>query len=632
LKKTSKAKTKGGAFSPRSGVTADVSKDNRTDSTQLDDIVEGGIEWSARRFLDSASDWLDIIRSDAPLDEIRLAILRKVDVFQLKADDAGGQIHAMDLVIVRDCARALRGMLRARSERLTGFSVLQALVDVAHGRDRPDLGRAFWADICHLFMGVEGRARMHIGDPLSFSQELTGRDAAIARSRELDWLGTSMDVMVTRFEDGLSRRAIARRQQQRARVLEATGATERDWSRWQWQLRNIALDADTLGRYANLTADESDRIRRANDMGMPFGVTPYYASLFDDEPSGRDRAVRAQVLPPSNYLDAMDDPGEGCGIADFMRESDTSPIDLVTRRYASIVILKPYNACPQICVYCQRNWEIKGPMSRGAAASKDAMDDAIRWLWDHPGIHEVLITGGDPMVLPDARLREILDRVSAIPHVERIRIGTRTPVTMPMRFTPKVCELLGSYRVPGRREVCVMTHVEHPYEVTPELVQAVDRLRRQGISVYNQLVYTFYVSRRFEAVALRRVLRRCGIDPYYSFLPKGKGETANYRVPIARLVQEQKEEARLLPGLARTDEPVYNVPGLGKNPLNSWQHRDLVGIMPDGSRAYEFHPWEKKIAAQKTFVGEDVPILEYLHRLAEIGEDIEDYRGIWFYF
>ena len=236
------------------------------------------------------------------------------------------------------------------------------------------------------------------------------------------------------------------------------------------------------------------------------------------------------------------------------------------------------------------------------------------------------------MVLSDARLRSLLDRVAAFPHVSRIRIGTRMPVTVPMRFTERTARLLGSYRIPGRREVCVITHVEHPYELTPEVVQAVDRVRRQGISVYNQLVYTFFVSRRFEAVALRRVLRRCGIDPYYTFNTKGKEETAAYRVPIARLVQEQKEEARLLSGLSRTDEAVFNVPGLGKNHLNAWQHRDIVSILPDGARAYEFHPWEKKIAPQRTYITPDVPILDYLDRLAAIGEDVEDYQGIWYYF
>jgi lysine 2,3-aminomutase len=192
--------------------------------------------------------------------------------------------------------------------------------------------------------------------------------------------------------------------------------------------------------------------------------------------------------------------------------------------------------------------------------------------------------------------------------------------------------MLGSFRQLGRRDVAVVTHIEHPYEVTRDTALAVDRLRRQGIGVYNQQVYTFHVSRRFESVMLRMMLRPIGVDPYYTFVPKGKEETNRYRVPIARLMQEQKEEARLLPGTRRTDEVVYNVPGLGKSYLRAVQHRDLITVRPDGSRVYRFHPWEKNLTPCSTHVAVDVPILDYLKRLAGIGEDPSDYDSIWFYF
>ncbi len=316
---------------------------------------------------------------------------------------------------------------------------------------------------------------------------------------------------------------------------------------------------------------------------------------------------------------------------DFMLESDTSPIGLVTRRYPGIVILKPYNTCPQICVYCQRNWEIEQAMEPGALAPEAEIEGAINWIREHPAVSEVLVTGGDPLAMSTKKIGQILRRVAAIPHVDLIRIGSRTPVTMSMRISEDLVALLAGLREPGRREILLVTHVEHPCEVTPEMVAAVDRLRRAGIAVYNQLVYTFFVSRRFEAAALRRLLRRCGIDPYYTFIPKGKDETSAYRVPIARLLQEQKEEARLLPGTRRTDEAVLNVPGLGKNYLRARQHRDILSILPDGSRVYEFHPWEKNVVAQRTYVSVDVPVLDYLQRLALIGEDPADYASIWYY-
>jgi lysine 2,3-aminomutase len=317
---------------------------------------------------------------------------------------------------------------------------------------------------------------------------------------------------------------------------------------------------------------------------------------------------------------------------DFMREADTSPVDCITRRYPRVVILKPFNTCPQICVYCQRNWEIKPAMAPNAMARKDALDRALQWIRTHPAIKEVLVTGGDPLALGDSVLMRILQAVAAIDHVECIRIGTRIPVTLPMRITDDLARFLGSLRQPGRREVCVMTHVEHVAEVTPEFVAAVNRLKTNGVSVYNQLVYTFYVSRKFEAAALRTLLRKCGVDPYYTFVMKGKKETDAFRVPMARILQEQQEEARLLPGLHRTDAPVFNVPGLGKNYVRALQNRDLVAIKEDGARVYEFHPWEKNIVERESYVGEDIPILEYLAKLQALGENLQDYASIWYYY
>jgi len=201
-----------------------------------------------------------------------------------------------------------------------------------------------------------------------------------------------------------------------------------------------------------------------------------------------------------------------------------------------------------------------------------------------------------------------------------------------MRITERLAAMLGSFRELGRRDLAIVTHVEHPYEITLDMARAADRLRRAGLSVYNQQVFTFYVSRRFESAKLRMLLRRVGIEPYYTFVPKGKEETASYRVPIARILQEQKEEARLLPGLRRTDSPVYNIPGLGKNYLRAAQHRDLLTVLPSGSRVYGFHPWEKNIVNCRMHTAVDVPILDYLGRLADIGEHAEDYESIWYYF
>jgi len=315
-----------------------------------------------------------------------------------------------------------------------------------------------------------------------------------------------------------------------------------------------------------------------------------------------------------------------------MGEHDTSPIDHVTRRYPCIAILKPFNTCAQICVYCQRNWEIDEVLDPKAAASKKSLKEALDWFDNHRSIGDVLITGGDPGIMKDEPLRRILEELAGKDHVYRIRIGTRTPVVLPMRWTDNLVKIISEFHEPGRREVAIVTHFEHSYEITPEAMQAVQKIRKTGIGVYNQEVFTVENSRRFESAKLRRDLRLIGVDPYYTFNMKGKEETRRYMVPIARILQERKEEARLLPGLDRTDEPVFNVPKLGKNHLRAWQDHRLVMILQDGSRVYELHPWEKNIKPVPPYNYIDVPIYDYLEELAARGENIRDYRTIWFYY
>ncbi len=537
------------------------------------------------------------------------------------------------IVRVRDCSHALKNLIKQRSDNLANFSVVQALHDLARGFPRPDLQKGFYAEMYHLFMGISGKGPGFAPGDFYIAKGLKGREAALARSDELDILWEHVEEQMSRFKHGLDDEVISYRWERLKRVLSQLGGNISDWNDWRWHLRRVIKKPTRLFDLIPLSDSEKEALKLVEKARLPFGITPYYLSLMNDNGDEHDRTVRAQVIPPKSYVEYVvaNKHNKDCSF-DFMLERDTSPIDLVTRRYPAIVILKPYNACPQICVYCQRNWEIDEVMARGALASKKKIKRAIDWIRNHPAIHEVLITGGDPLGLSDKKLFWIMQEVADIPTIERIRLGTRTLVTIPMRITDELAKFLGSLRKPLRLEISVVTHVEHPYEITPEMFEAVERLRSHKINVYNQNVYTFFVSRRFEAAFLRRLLKQVGIEPYYTFCTKGKGETADYRVPIARLLQEQKEEARLLPGLTRTDEAVYNVPALGKNHLRALQHRDVISVLPDGSRVYEFHPWEKNIRRQKSYVGVDVPILDYLIRLENMGEDVTHYETIWYYY
>jgi lysine 2,3-aminomutase len=365
---------------------------------------------------------------------------------------------------------------------------------------------------------------------------------------------------------------------------------------------------------------------------IPFEITPHYLSLFHK--AGRtdyDRQIRAQVIPSLQYCQGVIESRKMGIDMDFMGEKSTSPIDGITRRYPEILILKPYNSCPQICVYCQRNWEIKN-IDDTVQMSRKKIREALAWIQEHENITEVLITGGDPLTLKNDYLDWLIGEVAGIKHIERIRIGTRIPVTLPFRINEGLLEIFRKYHEWGKREIAVVTHFEHASEITPDSLEAVKKIKLLGMNVYNQQVFTYFNSRRFETCLLRKTLKVSGIDPYYAFSTKGKEETIDFRVPIARIEQERREEARLQPGLVRMDEPVFNVPRLGKSPLNAWQDHEVIMILPDGRRIYRFYSWEVRLVTALDYLYTDVTIYDYLKRLAADGENIADYSTLWYYF
>jgi lysine 2,3-aminomutase len=546
------------------------------------------------------------------------------------------KVHPLEWSVIRDSSRVLRNIFSRRCEKMAGFSSLECLWNIANNRwsDVPKkMKPGFFEEFHRLFLAVQGKSGLYVEAPPRFAG-LSGREAGAARSDELDALEEHSEAFITSYSTGLDRDAVERRAKNRQRIMKELRVSKKQWDDYRWQLKNVIRDEEELGRFVQLTDDEWDAIRLAKKHRIPFGVTPYYCSLMDLETDrGNDHAIRAQVIPSKYYVREMArHRRRGIHSTDFMMESETSPIDLVTRRYPRVAIFKPYNTCAQICVYCQRNWEIDDVLCPGALASKGAIEGALRWFEKHPMVREVLITGGDAFIMNDDTIEGLLKRFSRMKHVERVRFGTRTPVVLPQRITPKLVSILKRYLDPPNLDISIVTHYEHAYEVTPESAAAIRRLRDAGMSVYNQMVFTVENSRRFEAVATRLVLKRIGVDPYYTFMMKGKSECDEMRVPIARALQEQKEEGRLMPGTVRTDETVYNVPRLGKNNIRAWQHHDLIMILPDGSRVLEFHPWEKKISLVDVYVDRDVPIYDYLMELAYRGEDVKEYESIWYYY
>jgi lysine 2,3-aminomutase len=596
--------------------------------------LKKSIDTHLQKALDLAPEFKAILLSELPLEEKRVELRNWLSIKLFETYEENPEIHPLEYILMRDVINVFRKILSYRNEKLCGFSFLEYVQSVF--KNDPHIeppGPGFIAELESLIRGVMCKSGIYQEKSPAFAKH-SGRKAATLRSADLSRMARSADRFMAKYACGLDSSAVRRRSRNKYRILNYFNATDLEWEKYNWQLSHIIRDADRLRDLIKLSDDEYEAVKLARQHKIPFGITPYYLSLIDHEPSGlRDQTVRAQVIPSLGYVRQMAEyKAQADHSMDFMLEHDTSPIEGITRRYPNIVILKPVLTCPQICVYCQRNWEIEDVYSSQAALAQSKLDKAIDWIKQTPEINEVLITGGDPFLLSNRKLEAIISKVAANPNIIRIRIGTRTPVTLPQRITESLVRSISRFHIPGKREVIIVTHFEHPYEITPQSMEAVQKFRRIGMEVYNQLVYTYFISRKFEAALLRQKLRLIGVIPYYTFNTKGKEETKDYRVPIARLMQEQTEEARLLPGTARTDEIVFNVPGLGKNYLKASQHHDVISILPDGRRVYEFHPWEKKLALANTYCYQDVSIYDYLQRLKADGENLTNYKTIWYYY
>jgi len=589
---------------------------------------------------DAAPELYVLMKESKTLESARNKVARYIEAKEWTYSCDVGEIETWDYVLFKEAARTLKNIISPRNERISGTSALECLWRAAMNGDDA-VSDNFVDEFVHFFKAIKLNAdvypsRLMEGIDVPDFDKYEGRVAGRMRSDYLDQMGLRMDRYLTKYPSGLDPRLREQRNKNRQKILEVLDASIEDWSEWRWHFRNVFRDAkglETIKKIITLGPHHEESIMLALENHVPFGVTPYYLHLMDREPIDLDYAVRNQVFPPLSYVKNMIAHRKDKKWAfDFMRERDTSPIDLVTRRYPRVAIIKPYESCPQICVYCQRNWEIGSPLMASALAPKEKIEAALQWFAEHDEMMDILVTGGDPLVMDDALIDEILGKLSGISHLKSIRIATRTPVTVPQRITEELCEIFAKYHELGKRNLSMVTHFIHPTEVTPETVEAIKKVKRIGIQVYNQQVFTFANSRKFETCALRMALKQIGVDPYYTFNMKGKTEMEDYAVPIARILQERKEEARLLPGLFRTDEPVFNVPGLGKDHLRAWQNHELIAITPEGRRMYSFLPWEKNLVQVKPYIYTDVPIHRYLQRLKERNEDIEDYRSIWYYY
>lgn len=338
---------------------------------------------------------------------------------------------------------------------------------------------------------------------------------------------------------------------QRRRLLELFDATDEDWRDWHWQLAHRLDDAAILAEVLDLAPRQRDEIA-ALSKTVRWAITPYFAALLD--PVSPLDPLRLQAVP------SMAEIAETGGEADPMSEQGCSPCPLVVRRYPDRLIVKVTNICAVYCRHCQRRC-LAGTSER--PAGKDELAEALDYIAANPEIRDVLITGGDPLTLPDATLAWLLDRLAAIPHVEIKRIGTRLPVTLPQRITDDLCRILRAHH-----PIYLNTQFNHALEVTAESAGACRLLADAGVVLGNQSVLLRGVND--DPHVMRRLLHellKLRVRPYYLFQAKPVQGTCHFMTTIDKGLEIMADLRGRTSGLAIPSYVVNAPGGLGKVPL-----------------------------------------------------------------
>ncbi len=275
-----------------------------------------------------------------------------------------------------------------------------------------------------------------------------------------------------------------------------------DWNDWRWQVRNRISSVDQLKQVIDLNAEEEKGLEQCLQ-SFRMAITPYYASLMD--PEDRNCPIRKQAVPTGLEVRYSDS-----DMADPLHEDVDSPVEGLTHRYPDRVLLLVTDQCSMYCRHCTRRRMAGGT---DKPRSKEQIEAAIDYVRRTPKVRDVLISGGDGLLIGDDLIEYILKELKAIEHVEIIRFGTRTPVVMPQRITDELCEMLSRYH-----PIFLNTHFNHPKEINEESAAACDRLSNAGIPLGNQSVLLAGVNDCPEVLKkLSHELLKIRVRPYYIY-------------------------------------------------------------------------------------------------------------------
>ncbi|MCZ6806945.1 MAG: KamA family radical SAM protein [Deltaproteobacteria bacterium] len=335
---------------------------------------------------------------------------------------------------------------------------------------------------------------------------------------------------------------------------EASGFDQARWKDWRWQAQHAVTDLEGLGRALRLTEAERLGAARAMAAGFPISVTPYYLDLC--HPTDPDCPIRRQCIPRADEAIAVK--GD---LADPLGEEAHEVAPHLIQRYPDRVLLIATDRCGVYCRFCTRS-RIVG--DGGGARSLAALEPAFRWLSAHSEIRDVIISGGDPCMMSTERITRLLSRLREIEHVDYVRLATRAPVTLPQRITDELCHAIRR----SHEVTWIMTHFNHPKELTSEAQEACGRLADAGLPVMNQSVLLRGVND--DANTLERLFRglvRARVRPYYLLQMDPVQGTGHLRTPLRRGVELMQALQGRVSGIALPKFIVDTPGGLGKVPV-----------------------------------------------------------------
>lgn len=356
------------------------------------------------------------------------------------------------------------------------------------------------------------------------------------------------------------------------------GVSDHDWDDWRWQLKNRITDLDELQlRLPTLTEQEKGGVMMANQK-LAMAITPYFFNLID--PDDPDCPIRRQVIP--NVAEATVSPWE---MADPCGEDSHSPTPGLIHRYPDRVLFLVTDRCAAYCRYCTRSRMVSNATGYDFHPN---FDQQIDYIAKTPSIRDVLISGGDPLLLSDEKLDRVLARLRAIPHVEFLRLGTRIPIFLPQRISPKLCSILKAYH-----PLFVSVHSNHPSELSVEARVALGRLADAGIPLGNQAVLLKHVNDDAQVMkALGHKLIMCRVKPYYLYQCDLISGSSHLRTSVAKGIEIMEQLRGHTSGYAVPQYVIDAPGGGGKIPVNPdyvlSRNSDRVVIRNFEGRVFEY--------------------------------------------